>query len=107
VNKPSRPSRSPQDKKRLDYKHQMRPLEPGAASRKVRKQLPPLERKKYRRALDTIARAALRDDEAALTLAEDFRATKRAHFTYLFPRRKVSTLGAVVRRKRQGRLAAP
>ncbi|CAA9245700.1 MAG: hypothetical protein AVDCRST_MAG93-1517 [uncultured Chloroflexia bacterium] len=74
----------------------MRQLEPGAASRKVRKQLPPLERKIYRRPVDTFTRAALRDDEAARTLAEDLHATKRAHFTYLRPRRRVSSLGEVV-----------
>jgi hypothetical protein len=72
-------------KKQLDYMHQMRSAG-GEARRKLRATLPPIERQRYRRALDAVTRTAARDEETALTASDTLRGTKRAHFTLVWPR---------------------
>jgi hypothetical protein len=89
-------------KKQLDYEHQMRSAG-GEARRKLRAALPPIERKRYRRALDAVTRATTRDEEAALTASDALRGTKRAHFTLVWPRREVRPLRTFIASQQENR----
>jgi hypothetical protein len=56
-----------EQRKQLDYRHQVRPATGGADYRKAVKRLPRLERKIHRRRLNVVTRRALRDEAAAET----------------------------------------
>ncbi len=92
---------SPWRKKQLDYKHQRRVAVGGKAYRKVRTHLPQIERQQYRRALNEATEAAERDEEHALTLAEQLRSTRRAFFQQLTWRREIPLREAIESKQRK------
>jgi hypothetical protein len=85
----------PYKEKQLDYEHQSRTYVGGKAWRKVRTQLPSIERQEYRRALDRATQRAEYDEESAEIVADELRSIKRSHFRRLFYRRE-GPLGKVL-----------
>ncbi len=101
---------SPYRKKQLDYKRQSRFLSSGNRGyRRASKLLPHLERRSYRRALDTATHAAELDSEAELTSADNLKSIKRSQFKQLVERKAVRLREAVQikKAKRQARANHP
>ncbi len=98
---------SPDQRKQRDYKRQRRSWSTGAAYRKLKKELPPIRRRRWRRALDGATYSAANDEEAALTLAETLHSVRRVRFNILMdgPHRRTSSfrdaLSGKLRRRAQ------